>query len=57
MIKVNIGTGTGELAPFDATLEFRHVNYNEAAAFNSDVVEVGIGTDTGELAPYVGRCC
>ena len=37
----------------DATHEFRHVHYTEAAAFNSDVVEVNIRTDTGELAPFV----
>ena len=37
----------------DATHEFRHIHYTEAAAFNSDVVEVNIRTDTGELAPFV----
>ena len=37
----------------DATHEFRHVHYTEAAAFNSDVVKVNIRTDTGELAPFV----
>ena len=37
----------------NATHEFRHVHYTEAAAFNSHVVEVNVRTDTGELAPFV----
>ena len=39
----------------DATHEFRHIHYTEAAAFNSDVVKVNIRRGTGELAPFVDR--
>ena len=41
----------------DATHEFRHIHYTEAAVFNCDVVEVNIRTDTGKLAPFVDGWC
>ena len=37
----------------DATHEFKHTHFVDAAGFNSDVVEVNIRTDTGEYAPFV----
>ena len=37
----------------DATHEFKHIHYTEAAVFNSDIVEFNRRTDTGELAPFV----